>query len=139
MKTVNSLKNSRMAYKNRTMGRIINAEADIVFNGDLELTGIFSGKLEVNGSLIISKNALVYGEIIVTDLYMYGNIIGTAEVHHKAVIFRGSSFTGTLVAAEADFKTGSRFLGESTIAGVTAEKPMEQLQYFRGEVQFSAS
>jgi len=137
MKTVNSLKNSRMAYKNCNIGSIINADADIVFNGDLKLTGIFSGKLEVNGSLIISKNALVYGEIIVTDLNMYGNLIGTAEVHNKAELYRGASFTGTLIAAEAVLRTGCKFLGEQTINGIPSVMPLEQLEYIREDVEVS--
>lgn len=102
--------------------KIVPEDEELSFNGNLEITGIFSGKLKVNGCLSVAKNALIIGEIAASELVMYGNLIGSAKVNNKVVFHGGSSFTGALFAFEADFQSGCKFSGQRKVKRLTMQK-----------------
>jgi len=117
----------KLFYKDK----IVLEDEEFSFNGDLEITGIFSGKLKVTGCLSVAKNALVIGEIAVTDLVMSGNLIGSAKVKNKVVFHDGSSFTGTLFAFEADFRSGCKFSGQRNVKRLTLQKMERHYNLFK--------
>jgi cytoskeletal protein CcmA (bactofilin family) len=96
-------------------------KGDLSFKGNLIISGVYSGKLIVSGSLTLGINARVSGEIVVNDLIVFGNLTGSARVINTAVFHKESSFSGALTAREAEFHIGSAISGKRTI-GRTTEK-----------------
>jgi cytoskeletal protein CcmA (bactofilin family) len=92
---------------------------DLSFKGNLIISGIFSGKLIVSGSLLLQKNARVSGEIVVNDMIVSGHLLGSARVINKAVFHSASVFSGTLTASEAEFHRGCKISGKRNIERIT--------------------
>jgi cytoskeletal protein CcmA (bactofilin family) len=85
------------------------------FKGDLKITGIFSGKLIVSGTLTLGVDSRLTGEVIVDDLIVFGQMIGTAKVSNMAVFHNSSAFSGTLFTKVAEVYGGSIISGEHII------------------------
>jgi cytoskeletal protein CcmA (bactofilin family) len=100
---------------------LYSGKGDFSFKGNLTINGIFSGKLIVSGSLTLGVNANVSGEIVVNDLIVFGNLMGSARVINTAIFHTASSFSGALTAREAEFHNGSMISGKRDI-GKTTEK-----------------
>jgi cytoskeletal protein CcmA (bactofilin family) len=91
---------------------------DLIFLGNLAVTGTFSGKLNVSGRLTITRDARVSGEITASDLVVEGKLQGSARVNGKAVFFSESFFSGALIANEAEFHHGCFVSGKRVIGRV---------------------
>jgi len=97
----------------------------LVLDGDLEITGVFSGMLKLNGNLTVGKNARITGDLIVNNLSAYGQIVGSVNVINNAVFFEGSKFAGALTAFEAEFCEGSLISGTRRIKKVSRQEKNE--------------
>jgi cytoskeletal protein CcmA (bactofilin family) len=97
-------------------------KGDLSFKGDLIISGIFSGKLNVSGSLTLGINARVSGEIEVNDLFVFGHLCGCVRAINLAVFHSDSSFSGILTAREAEFRTGSLISGKRNVGRITEKE-----------------
>jgi cytoskeletal protein CcmA (bactofilin family) len=109
----------RTDYTSANTDCLCSGRGDLWFKGNLRVDGIFSGKLNVCGSLTVGKNARITGEIMVNDLILHGYVVGSVKVNNMAVFHSSSMFSGTLIASEAEFHTGSRISGKRTIGRTT--------------------
>jgi cytoskeletal protein CcmA (bactofilin family) len=94
---------------------ILSGNGNMVLDGDLEISGVFSGMIRLNGNLTVGKNARITGDLIVTNLIVYGQIVGTADVSKRASFHDGSRFSGRLTASEADIHERSKVSGTRKI------------------------
>ena len=85
------------------------------FKGDLRITGLFSGKLIVSGTLTLGVDSRLTGEIDADNLIVFGKIVGTAIVNNIAVFHHSSAFSGKLSTKVAEVYGGSSISGEHTI------------------------
>lgn len=85
------------------------------FKGDLRITGLFSGKLIVNGTLTLGADSRLTGEVDADNLIVFGQMAGTAIVSNIAVFHNSSAFSGTLSTKVAEVYEGSSISGERTI------------------------
>jgi len=83
----------------------------VTLEGDLEITGYFSGMLKLNGNLTVGKNARIIGDFFASNMKVHGKIIGTATISGKAIFLEGSEFSGILSASEAEIHEGSKISG----------------------------
>ena len=91
---------------------------DLPFNGNLRINGIFSGKIIVSGTLTIDSDARFSGEADANDLFVFGHMIGTANVNKSVTFFNSALFCGTVTAAEAVIHQGSIVTGNRNIARI---------------------
>jgi len=104
---------------------LISGKGNLVFNGNLRISGVFSGMLKLNGSLTVGTNASFTGDVAANDLTVFGQMVGSARVTNRAVFYDGSLFSGTLEAGEADFHEGCRISGTRKIGRISRDKKHE--------------
>lgn len=97
---------------------LISGKGELSYKGDLRITGIFSGKLQVGGTLTIGASAQITGEIVVNDLIVFGQFVGSVHVTQMAVFHKGSALSGTLSANKAAFHRDSKISGKQIINSV---------------------
>ena len=109
----------RTDYTSANTDSLCSGRGDLWFNGNLRIEGIFSGKLNVCGSLTVGKDARITGEIMANDLILYGYLVGSVRVNNMAIFHSTSIFSGSMIASEAEFYAGSRISGKRTIGRTT--------------------
>ena len=97
---------------------LASGKGDFLFKGDLKISGIFSGKLTVSGTLTLDAKSHLTGEVVVNDLIVFGQMVGTARVTSMVVFHTSSVFSGTVTASEAEIYSGSCISGKRTIGRI---------------------
>ena len=95
---------------------ILSGGGEKTFDGNLVISGNYSGRLYVKGTLTLKDNSSVTGEIVANNLIMFGMFKGTARVKNLAVIHKTASFSGNLTAEEAEMHKGCVISGTRNIA-----------------------
>ncbi len=80
-------------------------EGDLSAKGSLRIDGTFTGKLKVEGSLIVGKDGRLEGEF-----------------HTKNAVISGSVKGKLYVAEKAEFQSGAKFDGELSCKGLVVEE-----------------
>ncbi len=75
--------------------------------GNMRIKGIFGGKLNVTGTLIIDINGKFTGELKATDLIVHGQLVGTITISDTTTFHGTSRFSGSLTAMHIDISEGS--------------------------------
>jgi cytoskeletal protein CcmA (bactofilin family) len=109
----------RTDYSSVNTDSICSGRGDLWFRGNLRIEGIFSGKLNVSGSLTVGKDARITGEVEVNDLILFGYLVGNVRVNNMAVFHSSSTFSGTISASEAELNIGCRISGKRNIGRIT--------------------
>jgi cytoskeletal protein CcmA (bactofilin family) len=108
MNNTESVQNENRSIKSKG---IISATGEFSISGNLTISGIFTGKLNVEGRLIIRPGSRVVGEIVANDLDLYGRLKGNILVLNQAEFANGSDFSGYIQASEAIFQNGCTISG----------------------------
>jgi cytoskeletal protein CcmA (bactofilin family) len=87
-------------------------KGDFSFKGNLIITGLFSGKIVVTGTLTLGADSRLTGEVVVNDLIVFGDMVGSARVSNKVVFHSSSIFSGTVTACDAEIYSGSCISGK---------------------------
>lgn len=86
---------------------------DVTVNGSIHsalsgyIDGTVEGNLKTEGSLIISQNAIIRGNVYANDLIVYGRIYGDIFCTNKTVLANTSYIKGNISAGELDIKEGA--------------------------------
>ena len=118
---------------------LVSGKGNFVFKGNLSITGVFSGMLRLSGSLHVGVNARITGELDVEDLTVYGHMVGTVKVRNRVVFHDGSTFSGTISAAEGDFHDGSLLSGNRNIGRIITDRRFEPADEFKNTISNSNS
>ncbi len=92
--------------------RIVRGCGYLEFNGDIKISGRFSGNIVVNGHLFVEKDGMVSGSIISDYLHLRGACSGKATVKIKGVFHDNSRFAGILITNDTEFAEGGVFNGD---------------------------
>jgi cytoskeletal protein CcmA (bactofilin family) len=108
---------------------IFSGGGEKIFNGNLIISGNYSGRIFVKGTLTLGDNSSVTGEIVADKLIMFGMFKGKARVKNLAVFHKTASFSGNLTAEEAEVYKGCTISGTRSIARIIeksaiSEKPV---------------
>ncbi len=79
---------------------VVSGKGELIINGSLNLSGVYSGKLNISECLVVDKEGILIGEFKVKDLIVFGKIIGTVHVSNLTVLHEGSKISGTLISKE---------------------------------------
>ena len=72
-----------------------------------QVAGIVNGYIQVNGKLIITKDAIINGNILATDIMVYGKITGDVKCFSKMFVQTGARIRGNIHTAEIHLEKGS--------------------------------
>lgn len=86
--------------------------------GNLILNGIYCGRLFVDGTLTLGREAVVTGEIYADKMVMSGRMKGIAKIKSKAVFYKSAHFSGTIITDEAEMYSGSVISGSRKIGKI---------------------
>lgn len=90
---------------------------DIVFRGklhfkkNLKINGVFKGKIDTGGHLIIGSSALVEADINAGTVSVEGELKGNVNAQKKIDILRNARLIGDLRTPDLMIQSGSRFSG----------------------------
>jgi cytoskeletal protein CcmA (bactofilin family) len=104
--------NSELESGIQSIGVNIAGKGELIVGGDLTIEGRFLGKLQVKGCLTVGRDAVVIGDLNVTNLELHGRINGSVKVANKAVFHSGSFLSGSVSASLGEMMEGSHISGE---------------------------
>jgi cytoskeletal protein CcmA (bactofilin family) len=90
-------------------------KGDIESEGSIRVDGRIIGNVTSLGSVIISENANVTGNIISQNADIYGKCEGNVHVKGKINIHQNSSLIGDIIAKSFNTKEGSLFKGNCVV------------------------
>ena len=114
--------------ENKTIegNRIISATDILSITGNFIISGKYTGKLNVEGELIIGPDARVIGEITANDLDLMGHLKGNILVINKVAFSSGSNFSGYIKAEEVEIQNGCEISGNHDFGSFSLTEPAEQ-------------
>jgi cytoskeletal protein CcmA (bactofilin family) len=98
---------------------------DYSFSGNLTVTGTFSGKLRVAGTLKLESGARVSGEISAYTLECDGKLTGTVKIESRAVFRKNAVVSGNINVPVAEIYKGASVEGFRNIARVVDINPSD--------------
>ena len=110
-------------------GTIIKGE--ILSPYDIRIDGIFEGKVQTKGRVVIGETAGIKGDIICENIDLWGKIEGNLYVKDTLSLMEGCSVNGNLNTKRLSVELGSVFNGNcrmiteaefNKVAGVEAPK-----------------
>jgi len=117
-----------------TLSRVaadITIKGEIISPNDIRIDGFFEGKLTSNGRVIIGESARIIGDIICSDIDIWGNIQGNLFVKDTFSLKDGGVITGNVQTRRLNIELGSTFNGNchmiseeefAALTGVAAEE-----------------
>ncbi|ANI89123.1 hypothetical protein A9P82_07365 [Arachidicoccus ginsenosidimutans] len=95
--------------KSNNFAAFILPEGSTIY-GDIEalvpsnIEGVVEGNITSKATVIISGNALVKGDVICTDVLVYGKVCRNIYCNNKATVFNGGYVEGKIVAMITDLQ-----------------------------------
>ncbi len=105
-----------------------NIRGSFTLEGDLALTGSFTGSVVVTGELTVGKDARVQGKIVAESLIVAGRFDGEAQVAGRVTLRNGASFSGKLVCASLLIDEEAKLEGRVRVGLDPVNKAGEQDQ-----------
>ena len=118
-------------------GTVIKGE--IVSPSDIRIDGTFEGKIQSKGRVVIGETAVISGDIVCTDVDLWGKVEGNIFVKDTLALKEGCVVNGNLHVRKLSVELGATFNGNcktiseaefDRLAGVqNAVKPVQQHQH----------
>ncbi len=99
---VNSI--SRISY-----GTVFNGE--IVSPTDIRIDGVFEGKVQSKGRVVVGETAVIKGDIVCNDIDLWGKIDGNLYVKNTLALKEGCVVNGNLHIKKLSVELGATFNG----------------------------
>ncbi len=80
--------------------------------GSVRIDGNFEGEIEVEGDVIIGKDALIKANIRAKSIDISGKVIGNIDCQEKVELFPTGSLEGKVKASDLTIAEGAFFNGE---------------------------
>lgn len=97
------------------IGTVINNDISfkgtLKFKSSLKIKGVFEGKIETDGLLIIGDDAKVSAEITASTVSISGKCQGKIKASKLIEIFEHSNMSGDIITPDLYIENGARFNG----------------------------
>jgi len=80
--------------------------------GDVTISGVFYGEVDIDGFLIISDSGSVRGDVRAENAYVYGEVEGNVAVAGQAHIYSHGRIYGNIVCGSLAVDEGATFRGQ---------------------------
>jgi len=87
-------------------------------DGDVEITGKYSGRIAINGMVVVGSGAEVYSDIITNHLELGGIVIGNVSVLGNLVIKPTGNMTGNILCEKLVVEDGGVINGKCNMMTV---------------------
>ena len=84
--------------------------------GDIQIDGRVEGDIVIEGNVLISQEAEVYGTVTADNIYIAGVVDGNAKAKESLEIKKTGILTGDAVTKTINIETGGTFLGKCTMS-----------------------
>ncbi|MBN1532568.1 MAG: polymer-forming cytoskeletal protein [Spirochaetes bacterium] len=81
------------------------------FKNSLKIKGLFEGKIETDGSLIIGREATVSADIEANEVSVSGSLNGKIKAKQKIELFKKSRINADIITPDLHIEPGSLFNG----------------------------
>ena len=81
-------------------------------SGDVTISGVFFGDVDIDGFLIISDSGSVRGDVRAESVYVYGEVEGNVSVAGQAHIYSHGRIYGNIVCGSLAVNEGATFRGQ---------------------------
>ena len=114
-------------------GTVIKGE--IISPNDIRIDGTFEGKVTSKGRVVLGESAVVKGDIICTDIDLWGKVDGNVYVKDTLSLKEGCVMNGNLNVRRLAVELGATFNGScrtiteaefDKLAGATAQPQAQQ-------------
>jgi len=78
----------------------------------IRIDGKFEGKIQVEGNVIIGKDAVIKADIQAKSISVGGKVIGNVDCQEKVELFSSGSLEGKVKASDLTIAEGAFFNGE---------------------------
>ncbi|MFA5967231.1 MAG: polymer-forming cytoskeletal protein [Patescibacteria group bacterium] len=106
------------------IGREVIVEGLLKTEGDIQVNGQFTGKIETNGDLIVGEHAKVKAEIIGINIYVAGEVEGDITAKEKLEILETGRINGNVTSQAMSIEPGGILKGSSEMQEVSEEEPL---------------
>ncbi|MCL2873368.1 MAG: polymer-forming cytoskeletal protein [Defluviitaleaceae bacterium] len=80
--------------------------------GDVTISGVFFGDVDIDGFLIISDSGSVRGDVRAESAYVYGEVEGNVDVTGQAHIYSHGRIYGNIICGSLAVDEGAAFRGQ---------------------------
>lgn len=111
---------------NAFLGAGTNYNGKLNFQGSVRIDGSFTGEVESDGTLVIGKDAVVEGSILVGQLVLSGRLTGQVEARQKVSLkktadMKGDIRTPVLIMDEGAILEGKLSMGSQDALPASSE------------------
>ncbi|MBK8263268.1 MAG: polymer-forming cytoskeletal protein [Nannocystis sp.] len=114
------------------LGKGSNFDGKLTFEGAVRIDGVFSGKIETKGTLMIGETAEVTAEIVAANVIiegmMRGEIVATTslEIHSSARVYGNLQTPSLVIQKGAIFEGGCRMESRQESGRPELSKPVSK-------------
>lgn len=95
--------------------------SDVCIRGTIEtkhslvIEGKLLGNIKAENQLYIKEGATIQGDVICENLYLEGEIDGSAEVRSKSILYKDSSISQGLITSKLNINSKAKIKGGLTL------------------------
>lgn len=105
---------------NAFLGAGTNYHGKLNFQGSVRIDGTFTGEVESDGTLVIGKDAVVEGTILVGQLVLSGRLTGEVEAREKVSLKKTADMKGDIRTPVLIMDEGAVLEGKLTMGALDA-------------------
>lgn len=100
-----------------SIGSTVSMQGVLKAEGNIRIDGLFEGKIETAGNVIISRTGQVAADIIARNVLVAGKVKGNIMAHDRLEIIASGKVLGDIEAITLYIEEGGRHHGQTRMAG----------------------
>jgi cytoskeletal protein CcmA (bactofilin family) len=100
-----------------SIGSTVSMQGVLKAEGNIRIDGLFEGKIETAGNVIVSRTGQVAADIVARNVLVAGKIKGNIIAHDRLEIIASGRVMGDIEAITLYIEEGGRHHGQSRMAG----------------------
>lgn len=105
------------------IGRGVEVKGTLQTKGDIQVNGVFSGKLVSSGDVVVGDAATVEADISGENVYVSGEVVGDIHAMDKIEILETGRVNGNVTSSALAIEAGGILKGSSTMREVEEARP----------------
>lgn len=100
-----------------SIGSSVSMRGELKAEGNIRIDGLFEGRIETAGNVIIGRTGKVGADIIARNVLVAGMVRGNIVAHEQLDIITGARVKGDIEAATLHIEEGGLHHGQTRMAG----------------------
>lgn len=111
---------------NAFLGAGTDYQGKLSFQGAVRIDGRFTGEVESEGTLVVGKDAVVEGQVRVSQLILSGKLRGDIQAGAKVVLHKTADLKGNLNTPSLVVEEGALLEGKVNMGTDVLSEPQEE-------------